>query len=350
MKEIEIIIKNIILKIFLFFGKVNRKNGKYIFNENSKILFIRLNRIGDALVSTPLIHAVKNKLNCKIFLLADKKNHIAFKNNNDINELIIFEKGIKGFIKVRKFVKENNIDTIVDLHDDTSTTVSFLIAFCKAQNKFGLEKENKKIYTSTAERIDASKYHIIERNIQLTKLFGFETDISKLKIIYNPSEDSIKNVNNFFAEKFKEKKSLIGINISAGSMARFWGIERYNKLIEFLKKYSVNIVLLSTPAEVHFANEIADKKTVVFSPNFDEFAAVISKLNLLISPDTAAVHLASAFATPVFGLYVHYDTDDVIWSPYGCEFEAVITKEANLQNVSFEEVEKKLKPFLEKFL
>lgn len=350
MKEIEILIKNFLLKLFLLFGKSKRKNNTNSFNENSKILFIRLNRIGDALVSTPVIHAVKEKFNCKTFILADKKNKIAFINNKDIDQLIIFEKGIKGFFKIKKFVEENNIDTIVDLHDDTSTTVSFLIAICKAQNKFGLEKENNKIYTKTVPRIDASKFHIIERNIELTKLFGFEVDKFNIKIKYEPTEESKKSVEKFLGENFKVNKFLLGINISAGSPARFWGIERYKQLIKFLENYNFNILLLSTPAEMHFAEKISEGKTVVYSPNFDEFAAVISKINLLISPDTAAVHLASAFKTPVFGLYVHYDTEDVIWSPYGCKFEAVITKEPTLENVSFEEVEKKLKPFIEKFL
>ena len=56
------------------------------------------------------------------------------------------------------------------------------------------------------------------------------------------------------------------------------------------------------------------------SESFDKFAAMIFQLNLLITPDTMAVHLASANKVNVFGLYVH-DTASMIWSPYGSDFE-----------------------------
>ncbi len=75
---------------------------------------------------------------------------------------------------------------------------------------------------------------------------------------------------------------------------------------------------------------------------------MISQLNLLLTPDTMAVHLASAFEIPVFGIYVHYNTDELIWSPYKSDFDCVVTKEPNLKNVTFEEVNKKFNPFLEK--
>jgi len=47
----------------------------------------------------------------------------------------------------------------------------------------------------------------------------------------------------------------------------------------------------------------------------------------------------------VFGLYVKYNTTDMVWSPYQTDFEYVETTEPTLKNISFTEVEKKLNPF-----
>jgi ADP-heptose:LPS heptosyltransferase len=71
---------------------------------------------------------------------------------------------------------------------------------------------------------------------------------------------------------------------------------------------------------------------------------------LLITPDTSVIHLASAYSVPVFGLYVHFNTDEMIWKPYNSDFECVITKERTLDSIYYEEVERKLKIFLEKHL
>jgi hypothetical protein len=48
---------------------------------------------------------------------------------------------------------------------------------------------------------------------------------------------------------------------------------------------------------------------------------------------------------PLFGIYVKYKTDDMIWTPYNTDFEYVVTEEPTLKNISFESVKKKLIPF-----
>jgi ADP-heptose:LPS heptosyltransferase len=72
-------------------------------------------------------------------------------------------------------------------------------------------------------------------------------------------------------------------------------------------------------------------------------------LNVLFTPDTSIVHVASAFEKPVFGLYVKYNTKDIIWAPFKSPFDCVITQEPTLANVSFGSVKQKFIPFFEKF-
>lgn len=349
MKIIEVFLKNLLLNILLFLGGNKKSDNNETFNNNSKILFIRLNRIGDALVTTPLLHLIKEKLECKIYVLADKKNYFAFNNNPDIDQLIKFNKGIDGIIEVLKFIRTKKIDAVVDLHDDVSTTVSYIITLCKAQNKFGLEKENKKIYTKTIKRLDATKVHVVDRTLELSKLFNVQFKNSDINILYHPQKVSLESIKNFLNKYFAKQSFLLGINISAGSDARFWGTENYKKLIDSINGLNINILILSALKDLKSAKEISGNKHPVYSSeSFDKFSAMISQLNLLLTPDTMAVHLASAFNVAVFGIYVNYNTDELIWSPYKSDFECVITKEPNLKNVTFDKVIKKFKPFLEK--
>lgn len=364
MKQIEIFLKNILLRLLLVLSKHSGKGKRSGNADHSKILFIRLNRIGDALVSTPLLHLIKEKLSAKIYVLADKRNHFIFANNPDIDKVVIFKKGIKGVNEILNFIKREKFDTIVDLHDDVSATVSLIIALSKVENKFGLEKDNKIIYTRTTPRLDSKKVHVVDRIIELAKLFNLNLTHEQNRIHYYPADESLLTAQEFISTSFNKDNFSIGINISAGSEARFWGVDKYKSLIEYLLNHNKNqildIVILCTPGELHYAEDIvrlskrpgckfSESQIAISSHKFDVFAAIISKLNLLISPDTSAVHLAAAFNVPVFGIYVK-DTADMIWSAYGVDFECVTTSDPNLHNLNFETVKNKFEPFFEKIL
>ncbi len=349
MKKLEVFFRKVLLRILLLVNPPAKKSSSSEYNSQSRVLFIRLNRIGDALVSTPLLRNIKEKLGCKIFVLADRKNKAAFYNNPDIDELFIFKKGLRGIFEVIRLIKDRNIDTVVDLHDDVSTTVSFIVALCGARNKLALGKWNNKIYTRTIPKPNPAEVHIVDRILSLSKILGIDYAVNDANIVYRPEEVSKVKAEEFLNKKFTDKKYLLGINISAGSEARYWGNENFNRLINFLKNYKINYIVMSSPDDFEKTKNISEENCFS-STKYDEFAGMISRLDMLFTPDTAAVHLASAFNVPVFGIYVKYNTTDMIWSPYASEFEYVVTGEPNLNNVKFEEVINKFKPFLEKHL
>ncbi|MGQ9797939.1 MAG: glycosyltransferase family 9 protein [Ignavibacterium sp.] len=340
------------MKLLLLFRKSNGRNSSNpAITSNKKILFVRLNRIGDALVSTPLIDLIKKKTGCIIYVLADKKNHFVFSNNPHINGLIVFEKGLKGFISVIKFIKNEQIDVMVDLHDDVSTTVTYLFAIANVKYKFGLNKINNEIYTHTVQRLDSSSNHIIDRILKLSELFDISYTKDEIKIGYYPKAENLNFAKEIIDQKFPEKKFLVGINISAGSDARFWGVECFKEIVELLKKYDCNILLFADLKDYDKAKSIIDEKFIYpVSKDFDKFVVGVLQVDLLFSPDTSAIHIASMKSIPVFGLYVKYKTQDMIWSPYNTDFDCIITEEPTLKNITVEEVKQKFIPFLEKHI
>lgn len=352
LKRIEYFLKNFLLHILsLLSKKSNSITKKLVVNSNSKCLLVRINRIGDALVTTPFIHLLKNKINPQIYVLADRKNHFVFNNNPDIEEVLIYDKGLVGFIKTLKTINSKKFDVIFDLHDDVSTTISFLIAAVKCQNKVGLEKSNKNIFTHTVPRPDAKKYHVIERLSSFSEILGFSYTKDELKINYNPSDQSNKKADELVNNIFVKQRFLLGINISAGSDARFWGIENYKSLVNSLSKYDINLLLICHDKDYNKAKEIIDEKFIINpSKEFDLFAAIIQKLNMLFTPDTSAVFIADAKGIPIFELYVKYKLNEVLWTPYCSDYDSIVTEEPTLHNLKFEEVWNKFQPFLEKYL
>ena len=74
MKKIEIYIRKLLLRILLQFKREPAHPTLEKFSAQSKILFIRLNRIGDALVTTPVLKLIKKETGCQVYVLAAKSN------------------------------------------------------------------------------------------------------------------------------------------------------------------------------------------------------------------------------------------------------------------------------------
>jgi len=342
-------LKSIIVFILkIFFGYNNKR---FTSSKNDKrILLVRLNRIGDALVCTPIIKALLDN-NFQVDIIADKKNYFIFKNFSGVSEIFIFTHRLTSLLDIIIATNRKRFDYIVDLHDDLSTTVSLIIAFSNAEKKFGLSKKTASLYSKTIDRPDARSNHVIERISQLLKLFNLNPAIAQKRVFF-PIDDRSRNIiNNLMNDHFPDNLPLLGINISAGSPARFWGVEKYIKLLESIPSNNLNIIILSSPGDKELAKRISSGKYLTFSTeDFTEFAAIISRLNLLFTPDTSVVHLASAYNIPMFGIYVKFNTDEIIWYPYNTDYEAIITEEPNFINLEVQLVIDKLKIFLENYV
>lgn len=351
MKKLEFLFRQLLLRLLLLFSSGKKNSMPIELNKNSKVLFIRLNRIGDALVVTPLLSLIKEKTGCRIYMLADRKNHFVFRNNPDVDNIIVFDKSLNGIINHLKFIRSEKFDAIVDLHDDVSTTVTYLIALARTENKLGLKKGNEIVYTRTIEKPDPSTNHVVDRNLQIAQLFNLPAHSDNLNIRYFPKKEAMEKVRNTLQKKHNGK-FLLGINISAGSESRFWGVDNFRHLLDLLKCYNVYPLLICSTRDLNKALAITNnnREMIFYTPSFDEFASAVSCLDFLFTPDTSIIHLASAFGVPVFGLYVKYNTDDMIWSPYKSDFDCVITTSETLDDISFDEVIIKFKPFLEKHL
>ncbi len=347
-KKLELVFKKLLLKVLTLVSKKPKSGSIPESNAIRKVLVIRLNRIGDALVTTPLIAQIKKQNKFLVDVLADEKNYFVFQNSPDVNKLFVYRKGFKFLYDTIRLLNAQDYDIVIDSHDDTSFTVSMLTKLINADYKIALTKENESLFSETITRPDSSKVHVVERILELTKLLGFEADKSTARIAFFPSEAAKQKTAEFVEKRFKDKKFVLGINISAGNEARSWGIANYRKMVEELQKRNIDVVLLSTTRDLKYAFRIYNERDKIFySPKYEEFVAIMPHLDLLFSPDTSTVHMASMYGVPVFGLYVKYNTKDCIWSPYNTEYDCIVTEESNLWGVSYDKVVSKFFPFLE---
>ena len=298
-----------------------------------KYLIFRTDRIGDFLITLPLLKSIKrNKKNSKITIVASPKNIEFIKKIVIVDEVFLLKSNnfmdkFRLFLKLRKY----SYDTII-VSDKKNRSI-FLSLFLNATKKvFNVSKNSQKKLLSLffknifidndelqnlpvkeilknnceALNIDFNSidYKIFEEN-QFINEFNLKKiiDLEKLKYVVFHYDEKWELEN--YSKLFKKAKNLTDLNIDKNSFIQF-----LNKLSE---KTSMNIIITTGYLNTNILNEIKknsirinkslyeinlnkDKKFfLVIDQDFFSMLHIISKSNLFISCHGAFTHIASNY-------------------------------------------------------
>ncbi|HEY6953147.1 MAG TPA: glycosyltransferase family 9 protein, partial [Bacteroidota bacterium] len=226
------------------------------------------------------------------------------------------------------------------LMDNPSATSTVICLLAGARWSVGLQKDNAYAYDVVVPLLSRKESHIIERIAQLLTPFGIDPAREDLRIRFTIPRGADEFATRAFSALGIKGRRTIGINISAGHAVRFWGRDNFCSLITLIQQHdrNVTVIVMSTPSQRVDAEDIARGFTKVFVPppthSFDEFAALIARCDMLITPDTSAVHLATAFGVPVLALYVQSNKNLRIWEPYKALSEVLVADVDDLRVIS----------------
>ena len=326
-----------------------------IFNSGNlkKILLLRQDRIGDVLISTPFLKNLRKISNgIEIHILLSSKNNSARKAVEPFTDKIyIYNKKPKEILRLISKLRRENYDLIIDLFDNPSSTSNFLLKYIKSKWKLGIDKTNSGNYTHTVPLLDKMKYHIVERVCNLLLPFNIDPKTISKELIYKVNKNDKPATENILGKKVSEYR--LGINLSGSTEAKFWGIENNR---DFCKRIindfkNVEIILFTTNAGLTRAEEIQHGLEVQMAPltnSFHEFAVMVSTCDIILSPDTSVIHLASAFGIPVIGLFEFSGSNfGMPWYPYNVPCE-VINDNNSIKNIKPEIVFRRFTKLYEK--
>ncbi len=274
-----------------------------------KIAFIQLGRVGDMILCTPAFSAIKSKYpNAELCAIAGAGNYSVLKNNPYIDLVIPYRKSLGGIMRMLSFLLFNRFDYWIDAKDHKSGESQLLAKLARAKVKIGYNNESK-----------ATFHHSVPSNIQNKELHFTERVFNALKYLGISSSDKIPKPELFvsgelsssaksFYKSLSPKKNLL-INLSATSEARIYSADNWSKVIDAIDSSKYNIILSFMPSEQHIADKLQQEfPEIIFadSHSIEEFMALIKHCDVLISPDTSAVHIAAAFEKRLIALFNDY--------------------------------------------
>jgi ADP-heptose:LPS heptosyltransferase len=324
LKPLELGFRRFLTGVLKFFLRKKKPFPAHLDFNLCKFLFLRQDLIGDALVSTPVFDLLKRRYpGAVIDVLMSPKNHFTLEHNPAIRKRWIYKKTPRELMKLRKQIRQEQYDFVVDLLDNPSTTSTLWCLNARAKWRVGLAKENDFCYDFVAPMLPKSEFHIVERTANVLLAFRIDPGKEILRIRYYVSPQSEKSADKFWSENGFTDKTVVGVNISAGDEVRsWWGKNCIEVLSEMTKRHPEwKILLLFKPEDSHKARSISQAvPSLIFSPptpTFDHIAALVKRVRILVTPDTSIVQIASAFNIPSVVLHLRLSAlHGHLWEPY----------------------------------
>lgn len=302
-------VEDVLKKIKAILGRDLAPQAK----DYSRILVVRTDRIGDVLLSTPVLKALRDKYpEAYIAMMVSPYAKDIVEANPNLDKVIIFDKDTKhrGWLRSYKFamnLKKQNFDLAIILHP--TNRVHLITFFAGISKRVGYDRKLGFLLTDKIKHTKQfGEKHELEYNLDLVRYLGIEP---KDKTLYMPirkeSEEFVDEL--FKKEGLKPQDKLLAIHPGASCPSKIWPAERFAEAAEKLaEKYHFKILIVAGPKDAAVAEAVQRKMhlaptNLAGKTSVSQLASVLKRCTLFISNDSGPVHVASAVGTPVISLF-----------------------------------------------
>lgn len=320
-----------------------------------KVLFMRYDKIGDMIVSLPVFDTLKKRYpHIEISILCSPGNYPVIKNDPRFATIYIYRKNVVHDFKQLLAMRRENFDCAVDLVKGDSTSAVFLTRFSVGDKpRIGLQKKKFQRYYDYSHWDDSEEIkHILYHTLVVLGPFGIDPETAETRAYPHLSREAKAKADEFVTNLLSDSNNsarpmLVGVNLSVGQPTRKWPTKKYQELLDRISRdrgERVRLILFTAPNERMLADRLLEtsrNSLTQIPPNLslEEASAIISKLDLMISPDTSIIHIARAFDLPVVGLYTRARINFRQWHPFEFARGTVVSNDDNgLRDISVEAV------------
>jgi ADP-heptose:LPS heptosyltransferase len=262
----------------------------------TKLLVIRFSSIGDIVLTSPVVRALKQQMdNVEIHFLTKKAYEPLVMYNPNIDRVITIEKSIG---EVLSLLKEEDYDRIIDLHKNFRS-MGVKLKLRKRSHSF--PKLNFRKWLLVRFKINRMpSIHIVDRYFEAVRPLGVRNDKKGL-------------------DYFTEDNNIIGVDAilpgaENGYIAFVIGAKHYTKMLPYEKiieicgRIDYPVLLLGGTEDRDRGTEIMARsggKVGNCCGSFDIHgsARLIRQADLVITHDTGLMHIAAAYRKKIISLW-----------------------------------------------
>ncbi len=282
-----------------------------------EVLVLRLDRIGDVLMTLPALHDLRAALPQARIRLAVGKWSAEIVRSAPVDEVLVWSapwvgrpsegtQSLGELLAAARALRAAPLDLAIDLQGDVRA--SWLLWLSGARARVGYANTGGSYLLSHVVPLDET-VSWVEQNRRAVALAVGEPKAA-------PRFDSLTADDRSFAKHLyenlhlEERRPLVGLHPSGGRLVKQWPVDRWSEVASRLQReHAATILVTGSEADRPLAGALSSLmqvKPVDLTGRLGvrETMALLSGLDLFLSPDTGPMHMACAVDTPsvsVFG-------------------------------------------------
>lgn len=284
----------------------------------SKILIIRIDRIGDFILSLPTIKALKENFNnSKITIIVPEYLKDLAESHKYIDNVLLYNKNdslLKKILFLKK-LKTYSFDLAIDMHLDYKIKTAIIAYISNAPVRIGFSWGYREVFFTNSIKPEL-KNSLVDITYSLLSVFGIKGKPDNPEI--EPSEEAEKRIAKFFEDNgIFSSDFIIGIHPGGFYESQRLPLNKFAELINLIKeKFHAKFIIFGSKNETELIEKLKDKIFLTVTDfSISEIVALISKLNLLICNNSGPLHIACALSIPTVSTMG--STDPYLWMPRG---------------------------------
>jgi len=276
-----------------------------------RVLVVRLRSIGDTVLCTPSLIALKRFLHdAQIDILLEDWVAPVLDGFESVDNVLTVGPSTAARFAVAKQIRGQKYDVVFNLHG--GTTATFFVATSGARHRVGYANYQysflyNHLLSSPSDFWERDPTHSAEQQLALLGFLGVPVE-DRPKSHLAVTESSMASLKAKLPTEFSLDQPFAIIHPLAALKTKEWQLDKFARTAEFLNDKGLAVAAVGTAGESDVLNELQSSSRVpiyrLTNLNLPELTALNSRARLFVGNDSGVAHIAAAVETPsvvVFG-------------------------------------------------
>ena len=277
---------------------------RWDWGEVRKVLVIRLRSIGDTVLATPSLAALKRFLpRVQVDILVENWVAPLLDHHPHVDNVVTLERG--GFMSralVARDLRATNYDVVYNLHG--GTTATFLTRATGARYRVGFKTyQYAQLHNYQAPSPlllwGQQKTHSVEQQLALLGWTGIPVT-DRLRTVLGISPYAASSIDQRLATIGLDDRKIALIHPAAAFATKQWSAENFARVVEHLAERGFAPVAIAAPHEQAVLDSLIDSASVpivTFDLSLPEVTALAARAQVFVGNDSGIAHIAAAVGT-----------------------------------------------------
>src|SRR5215216_6128153 len=310
--------------------------SRWDWSEVRKVLLVRLRSIGDSVLATPSVVALKRFLpRVQVDVLVEDWVAPLLDHHPHIDNVVVLERGgLMSRARVARELRASNYDVVYNLHG--GTTATFLTRATGARHRVGFKTyQYAQLHNHQAPSPlllwGQQKTHSVEQQLALLGWTGVPvTDRPRTQLGVSPAASDY--VNQRLAAVGLEDRKIALIHPAAAFATKQWATQNFARVVGFLADRVYASVAIAAPHENAVIENLRSETNVPMA-SFDlmlpEVTALAARAQVFVGNDSGIAHIAAAVGAP--SVVVFGSSNIAHWRPWNRAAAEVVFEEMDCQ-------------------